>query len=125
MSVWFHPPIFVLGSLAFVAPSGPFRPSGPDRRGSAWALLVSAPAAVLATILILAGSAIWTVIIKKAKGVNSWTVQPAQLPLGIQVSTGAGLYCAWVASGFLVASTIPLTIESASFFRLILAIPEP
>ena len=101
--------------------------SGPIRfiRGQTWALLISPPAAILATVLVFVGSAIWTAIIKKAKDVNSWTIQPAQLPLGIGVSAGGALYSAWVAFGFLVASAIPPTIESASFFRLILTTPEP
>jgi len=119
VSVWFRPPIFGLGSLAFVPPSGPIH----FARG--YGLVVSAPAAALATILVFTGSTIWVTIIKKAKDVNSWTVQPVQLPLGIRVSSGSGLVSAWVAFAFLVASAVPVTIKSASFFHLILTAPEP
>jgi len=111
MSVRFRPPIFGLDSPPFVPPSGPIR----FIRGDTWALLVSASAGVSATISVFAGSAIWTAVIKQANDVNSRTVQPNQLPLGIEVSAGTGLVCAWIAFGFLVPSAIPLTIRSASF----------
>jgi len=120
-SVLFRPPTIGLGSLPFVPPSGPIR----FIRGHTWALIVSASAAVLATISVFAGSAIWVAIIKKTKDVNSWTIQSAQLPLGIRVSAGSGIYFAWVAFGALVASAIGPTIEFVSFFRLILTAPEP
>jgi len=70
VSVRFRPPIFVLGLPAFVPPSGPIQ----FIRGQTWAVFVSAPAAVLATIFVLAGSAIWTTIVNKAKDINSWTI---------------------------------------------------
>jgi len=112
-----------LGSLTFVLPSGPIvficghRTSG---------FLVSAVAAVLTAISFLAGSVTWTATIKKAKEVNPWKVQQAaQLPLRIEVSAASGLHCARVVSGLLVASIIPLTIESASFFRPILTTSGP
>lgn len=119
MFVWFCPLIFGLGSLAFIPNSGPIR------CGHTWALFVSASAAVLAAISVFSGSVIWTVNIKKAKDVNSWTVQPAQLPLGIKVHPGPGLYCIWIGFGFLVVSAIGPTIKSASFPRLILTASKP
>ena len=108
MSAWFRSPIVGLGSLGFLSPSGPiqFIP------GQTWALYVSDSAAILAAISVFLGSTIWTVIIEKAKDVNSLKVQPDQLPLGIEVSAGGGLICAWVGFGFLVPSTIPATIMS-------------
>ena len=119
MSVWFCPPIFGLGSLAFVLTSMPIR------RGHNWAFFVSASAAVLAAISVFSGSAIWTVIVKKARDVNSRTIQPTQIPLGIEVHPGIGLCCIWIAFGLLVMSAIGPTIESASLFRPIIATPEP
>ena len=71
-----------------------------------WALFVSASTAIVAGISVLAGSAIWTVIIRRARDVNSWTVQPAQFPLGIKLASGVGLHCTWVASGLLAISVI-------------------
>jgi hypothetical protein len=59
-----------------------------------WAFFVSTSAAIVASIFVLAGSALWTVLIKRAGDVNTWTVRPAQVPLGIEVSTGIGLYLA-------------------------------
>ena len=121
MSVRFRPPIFGLSSLLFVPPSGPIW----SLTGHTWALLVFSSTSVLAPISIFVGSAIWTAIIKKANDVNSWKVQPDQLPLGIEVSSGSGLVCAWIAFAFLVTSAIIPTIRSASFFCLILTTPEP
>ena len=80
---------------------------------------------VLAAISVFIGSVIWTAIIKQAGDVNSWTVQPAQRPLGIKVFAGPGFYFAWIAFGLLVVSAIGPTIMSVSFFRPILATPEP
>jgi len=71
-----------------------------------WALFVSASTAIVAGIFVLAGSAIWAVLIKKAGDINSWTIQPTQFPLGITVTTGIGLHCAWVAFGLLAISII-------------------
>jgi len=54
-------------------------------------------------------------MIKKVKGVNPSKIQPTPLPLGIEVSAGDGLSLAWIATGLLVASSIPLTIEYVLF----------
>ena len=97
-SVRSRPLIFGLGSLTFVPLSGMIN--------STWALFVSASTAIVACTSVLVSSAIWTVIIRRAKDVNSWTVQPAQFPLGIKVATGVGLHCTWVASGLLAISII-------------------
>ena len=113
--------MFCLGSPVFVPPSGPIR----FFRGQTWAFFVSSSAAILAPIFLFVGSAIWTAIIKNVKDVNSWTVQPAQHPLGIEVSTGGGLTLAWVAFGLMAAGAIIPIIESALSFRLILTAPEP
>ena len=135
MSVWLCSPNFGLGSLVLVPISVPLRSDRrrarvffvPDPvqfdRGHAGVRFVSGSTApALATILVFAGSAIWTAIINQAKDVNSWTVQPARHPLGIKVSAGPGLYCAWVAFGFLGASAIGPTIECVLFFCLILTL---
>ena len=65
----------------------------------------------------LAGSALWTVTIKKAEDINTWTVnvQAVQVPLGIEVSAGIGLYLAWAAFACLVTSIIPYMIRSVPF----------
>ena len=124
MYVRFHLLIFGgLGSLTFVPPSGPIVFfCGHHISG----LLVSAIAAALAAVSFLAGSVTWAATIKKAKDVNPWKVQQAaQLPLRIEVSAASGLYYTRVVSGLLMGCFAPLTIESASFSRLISTIPEP
>jgi len=123
MSVFFRPPIFGLGSLAFVPHSGPIRFALEDT--CQWTLLVSGSAAALAPILMFTGAAIWTAIIKKAKDINSWTVQPDQHPLGIRVTSGGGLTAAWISFCFLVVCGIAPAIESVSSFPLIHTTPEP
>jgi len=81
---------------------------------------------IVASITILVGSVIWTVLINMAGSINSWSVTTAHVPLGIHVSAGDGLYCSYASFGLLVASTIPYVIRSAptpsnSRFR----IPDP
>jgi len=120
--VWLRPVIVGgLSSFAFVPPSEPCH----SIPGQTWVFLVSTVAGILAAILALTGSAIWGAIIEKAKDDNPSKVQPAQLPLGMKVSHGGGLTLAWIASGFLVAGSIPIVIESVSIFRLIPTTPEP
>ena len=122
-SVRFCPLIFGLDSLAFVPTSTPIRFIC---KHTGMLFLSASAMPVLAIISGFAGSAIWTAIINKAKDVNSWTVQPAQHPLGIEVSAGTGFYCAWVAFALLAAANaIDPTIECASFLNLILTTPEP
>lgn len=91
------------------------------------AFFLSTSCAILASILVLAGSALWTVIIKKAEDINTWSVdvQSVQVPLGIQVSAGHGLYLVWAAFACLVTSIIPYMIRSVPLRRLIPTIPRP
>lgn len=88
-----------------------------------WAFFVSTSSAIVASIFILAASALWTALIKKAEDINTWTVRPAQVSLGIEVSVGIGLYLAWAAFACLATSVIPYTIRSVSLRHLILVIP--
>ena len=121
--VWFRPLIFGgLGSPPFVPPSGPI-----VCLCGHWisGFVMSAVAAVLAAISFLAGSVTWAAAIEGAKDINPWKVQPAQLPIRIEVSAASGLHYARVVSGLLVASFTPLTIESASFFHPISTTPKP
>ena len=115
-----HSRIFGFGSLSFIlAPSGilecVFKWT--------WASFPNFIAAV-AGMSILVGSAIWTALIRTAGRINSWTITTKNVSLGIRVYAGAGLYCTWAAFVLLLASTIPYIIKSASFFGLILTIPE-
>jgi len=78
----------------------------------------------MASISVLGGLVIWTDLIKRAGDVNSWTVQPAQLPLGIRVSPGLGLPYGWIAFSLLVMSVISHAIESVPPFRPVVTIPD-
>jgi len=82
-----------------------------------WTFFLSTSAAILASLFVLAGSAIWTVIIKRAEDINVWTVnvQSAQVPLGIEVSVDTGLYLAWAAFACMVTSIIPYAISCCTF----------
>jgi len=83
----------------------------------AWAFFLSTFSAIAASIFVLAGSALWTAAIKRAEQVNLWTidVQSVQVPLGIEVSAGVGLYLAWAAFACLVTSVIPYMISCCTF----------
>ncbi|KAF9650723.1 hypothetical protein BDM02DRAFT_3092710 [Thelephora ganbajun] len=80
-----------------------------------WAFFISTLSATMASIFVLAGSALWTVLIKRAKDINTWTVRPAQVPLGIEVSTGVALYLTWAAFACLATSIIPYMISCCTF----------
>jgi len=80
-----------------------------------WTFFVSTSSAIIASIFVLAGSALWTVLIKRAEDINTWTVRPVQVPLGIEVSVGTGLYLAWAAFACLATSVIPYMISCCTF----------
>jgi hypothetical protein len=75
------------------------------------AFLVSTTLAVLGSLLLLIGAAIWTVAIKKAESINSLVVTQTTVPLGIFVSLGPGLYLIWAAFVCLLISTVPYMIR--------------
>ena len=69
---------------------------------------------LLATVLLLIGAVIWTVIVKKAQDINGWIVplpSGIEVPLGIDVSLGNGLLLAWAAFACIAASLIPYMIR--------------
>jgi len=80
-----------------------------------WTFFVSTSSAIVASIFVLAGSALWTTLIKRAEDINTWTVRPVQVPLGIEVSTGIGLYLSWAAFACLATSVIPYMISCCTF----------
>ena len=103
-----------LGSFFFAPLSGVIKHT--------WAFFVSTSAAIVASIFVLAGSALWTVLIKRAEDINTWTVRPAEVPLGIEVTNGIGLYLVWAAFACLATSIIPYAIRSVPLCHLI---PRP
>ncbi|KAI0095264.1 Glucanosyltransferase-domain-containing protein [Irpex rosettiformis] len=84
--------------------------------------LLSTVFSLLATVLLLIGAVIWTVIVKKAQDINGWIVplpSGVEVPLGISVSLGNGLLLAWAAFACIAASLIPYMIRwiaAAAFF---------
>lgn len=103
--------IFCLGSPAFVLFSGVIKHT--------WTFFISTSSAIVASIFVLAASALWTTAIKRAEDINTWTVRPVQVPLGIEVSTGIGLYLSWAAFACLATSVIPYMIRSVLRYRLL------
>jgi hypothetical protein len=79
------------------------------------AFLVSTTLAVLGSLLLLIGAAIWTVAIKKAESINSLVVTQTTVPLGIFVSLGPGLYLIWAAFVCLLISTVPYMISCCTY----------
>jgi len=80
--------------------------------------LVAAIMAVLASIFLLIGAAIWTALIKKAETINSNAFLPphsAPIPLGLVVSTGEGLYLLWAAFACTFASAVPYLLSTCTY----------
>lgn len=77
------------------------------------AFLLSTVFAILGSLMLLIGAAIWTVIIKKAQSVNDIIVGPvsAPVPLGITVSMGDALFLLWAAFACLLVSIVPYMIR--------------
>jgi hypothetical protein len=63
-------------------------------------------------LLLLAGAAIWTVMIHKVESINGFIVHSGSTatPLGIEVSVGSQLFLVWAAFACLLGSTIPYMI---------------
>ncbi|TDL28860.1 hypothetical protein BD410DRAFT_781416 [Rickenella mellea] len=81
--------------------------------------VISTSFAVFGTTLLLMGVTIWTVIIHKAQDINSAFVvvgsQQSTVPLGITVSTGAGLWLFWGAFISLFLSMGPYMIACCTY----------
>ncbi|TBU34938.1 Glucanosyltransferase-domain-containing protein [Dichomitus squalens] len=75
--------------------------------------LLSTAFAVLGALSLLIGATIWTVIIKKAEGINNFVVGSAgsPTPLGITVSTGDALFLLWASWACLLVSCLPYMIR--------------
>ncbi|KAA1468469.1 hypothetical protein DENSPDRAFT_833763 [Dentipellis sp. KUC8613] len=76
--------------------------------------LLSAFFALVATLFVLVGSALWTVAINESADINRFVVG-SSIPLGITVSTGTGLYLAWAAFACLFVSCIPYVISTCTY----------
>ncbi|THU88461.1 hypothetical protein K435DRAFT_969488 [Dendrothele bispora CBS 962.96] len=84
---------------------------------------ISAAAAVISSLFLLIGAAIWTVILNRSDTINGFVLgsQTNQTPVGIVVSTGPGLYILWAAFAIMFVSNIPYfasLVPSCSSFLL-------
>ncbi|EMD41639.1 hypothetical protein CERSUDRAFT_110215 [Gelatoporia subvermispora B] len=82
------------------------------------AFLVSTLFAILGSLMLLIGAAIWTAIIKKTESsINGLLVGPSgsPVPLGITVSTGNALFLLWASFACLIVSVLPYMISCCTF----------
>lgn len=76
---------------------------------------VSTIFAIAGSLLLLIGASIWTVLIKKSESVNHLLIPGTQIPSGISVSVGPGLFLTWAAFVALVVSIIPYMISCCTY----------
>jgi len=79
--------------------------------------LLSSSLAILGSLLLLVGAALWTVIIKKAEAINTSlvTLHGSTVPFGIEVSVGSGLYLTWAAFACLAVSIVPYMLSCCTY----------
>lgn len=75
---------------------------------------VSAALAILSTIFVLIGAAIWTSLIKKAESINTLQISSGVLD-GMSMSYGTGIYLSWAAFACLAASIVPYMISCCTY----------
>ncbi|KAG2754446.1 hypothetical protein P692DRAFT_20795227 [Suillus brevipes Sb2] len=78
---------------------------------------ISTASSIIAALFILVGAAIWTSIVKKCEGVNTWEISQLNggVISGIIVSYGSGIYLAWAAFACLAAATVPYMVSCCTF----------
>lgn len=81
------------------------------------AFLFSAFISIIGSILLLAGSALWTVMLKKSQDINNIDVGDVDnVPFGITVDVGNGIFLMWAGFACLVVSIIPYMIRCVDAF---------
>jgi hypothetical protein len=77
--------------------------------------LISAILAIVGTLFLLVGAAIWTVVIKKAQSINSFLAGSGSntVPLGVNLTVGSALFLLWAAFACLLGSVIPYMLRCA------------
>jgi len=80
-----------------------------------YTFLLSSITAVIASIFLLIGAAMWTAMVSKSKDINSLIIGSQHLPLGITVSTGPGIYMLWAAFATMLASVLPYMISCCTY----------
>lgn len=77
---------------------------------------VSTGTALLGSILLLAGSAVWTVIINRAESINDVVLGDGRnIPLGITLKAGSGLYLSWASFALLFVSVLPYMLSCCTY----------
>jgi len=78
---------------------------------------LSSSLAILGTLLLLVGAALWTVIIQKTEALNTWTVtyNGTSITAGIEVSVGTGLYLTWAGFACLAVSIVPYMLSCCTY----------
>ncbi|EIM83303.1 uncharacterized protein STEHIDRAFT_123740 [Stereum hirsutum FP-91666 SS1] len=80
------------------------------------AFLFSAFISIVGSILLLAGSALWTVMLKKSQDINNIDVGDTDsVPFGITVDVGQGIFLMWAGLACLVVSIIPYMISCCTY----------
>lgn len=70
--------------------------------------------ALLGTILLLVGAALWTALIRDIEAINHLNVDSGA-PLGIEVTFGTGLWLLWAAFAILAASLLPYFVSCYTY----------
>jgi hypothetical protein len=79
-----------------------------------YTFLLSTLLAIVGSILLLIAGAMWTAMVSMSKDINNFVVTgPSNLPFGIVVSSGPGIYILWAAFATLLASIGPYMIRCA------------
>ncbi|KZT22135.1 hypothetical protein NEOLEDRAFT_1098305 [Neolentinus lepideus HHB14362 ss-1] len=73
--------------------------------------------AIIGSLFLLIGAAIWTAVVHRAASINDLVVgaSSSPTPLGITVSVGTGIYLAWAAFACLVVSTLPYMTSCCTY----------
>ncbi|TFK57646.1 hypothetical protein OE88DRAFT_1671778 [Heliocybe sulcata] len=79
--------------------------------------LASSLFAIIGSLFLLVGAAIWTAIVHRAASINDLVVgsSSAPTPLGINVSIGNGIYLAWAAFACLFVSILPYMTSCCTY----------
>jgi len=76
---------------------------------------LSTASAIIGSLMLLIGAALWTVMIKRAEAINDVVIGASNAPLGIQVSVGAALYMLWAAFACLLVSCVPYVVTCCTY----------
>lgn len=77
--------------------------------------------AILGSIFLLSGAAVWTAIIKNVQGLNhiAITLENTSVQLSLQLAAGRGLFLTWAAFACLSISIVPYMMMYVLYFFLL------